>query len=268
MKVNSMSRLLAALAPALSGAGLACAQQPATPATPAQEDTSEPQKVIYDLAEYNAYVSALNTLDPAARLAAFEAFLKQFPESVMLPEAQQYAAEARALLDNQQTEKLLREMRSVPVKAEPPPRLPSPQEQACKVFKEGGVLSFQEWEFVLQYRDSGAACNKDAATQIWRAIQNQQRSARGEPVKLRLPIQVLSATDRSIDAAITDANQKAQKADLRITMETPMANPPAPGAMVDVIGIISDYSPQPFMFIMTHATLPAPKQAEASRRAR
>ena len=39
---------------------------------------------------------------------------------------------------------------------------PSPQEVACNVVKENdpSTLSFSDWEYILQYRDSGAACNK------------------------------------------------------------------------------------------------------------
>lgn len=55
--------------------------QPAAPAQPQQK------KEIKDQAEYNAYMSALKQTDPAAKAAAFEAFLQQYPNTVMKPEA-------------------------------------------------------------------------------------------------------------------------------------------------------------------------------------
>jgi hypothetical protein len=42
-------------------------------------------------------------------------------------------------------------------------------------------------------------------------------------------------------------------------MEKPMTKPPAPGASIDVIGVISEYTPDPFMFTMTKGELPAAK---------
>jgi len=45
------------------------------------------QKTIKDPAEYNAYIAALNTADPAQKAAAMEAFLVKFPGSVVKEEA-------------------------------------------------------------------------------------------------------------------------------------------------------------------------------------
>ena len=53
------------------------AQQPAAAGQQANVPTS--QKVIKDPAEYNAYITALNTTDPAAKGAAMEAFVAQYP---------------------------------------------------------------------------------------------------------------------------------------------------------------------------------------------
>jgi hypothetical protein len=44
-------------------------------------------------------------------------------------------------------------------------------------------------------------------------------------------------------------------------MEKPMTKPPAAGANVDVIGVISEYTPDPFMFTMIKGELPAAKPA-------
>jgi hypothetical protein len=244
--------------------------EPAARATPAPPAPDSPALAYeYGQVEFVTYYVALTTSDLAARAAAFDAFANRFLQSEYRSEALQQALEAR-IRRNYRGEAVSSQAASpspAPAKGEP-----TPQERACRLVNEADHsildLMIPDLEFVLQYRDSDAPCNQDGAERIWRAIQNAQKYAKGEPVGIKLAVQVLSATDRSIDAAITDANQKVQKADLHITMETPMANPPAPGAMVDVIGIISDYTPQPFMFIMTHATLPVPKRSEVRRRAR
>jgi len=44
-------------------------------------------------------------------------------------------------------------------------------------------------------------------------------------------------------------------------MEKPMTKSPAPGAAIDVIGVISEYTPDPFMFTMTNGDLPVAKPA-------
>ena len=42
-------------------------------------------------------------------------------------------------------------------------------------------------------------------------------------------------------------------------MEKPMTKPPAVGSSTDIIGVISEYTPDPFMFTMTKGALPAAK---------
>ncbi len=66
----------------------AVAQTPATPATPAASPTPAPaaapqKKEIKDPAEYNAYVGAVQQTDAAAKVSGLEAFLTQYPNSVM-----------------------------------------------------------------------------------------------------------------------------------------------------------------------------------------
>ena len=57
------------------------AQTPAAPAQPQQK------KEIKDPAEYNAYVGAVQQTDPAAKVSGLEAFLTQYPNSVMKEDA-------------------------------------------------------------------------------------------------------------------------------------------------------------------------------------
>src|SRR6202158_234770 len=80
----------------LGMAGLAAAQQPATPTQPAAShaaqaaaspQTPQPKKEIKDPAEYNAYVGAVQQTDPNAKISGLEAFLTQYPNSVMKEDA-------------------------------------------------------------------------------------------------------------------------------------------------------------------------------------
>lgn len=52
-----------------------------------QSSGSGQKKVIRDPAEYNAYITAVNTKDAAARAAALEGFVQQFPHSVVYSDA-------------------------------------------------------------------------------------------------------------------------------------------------------------------------------------
>jgi len=67
---------------------------PAQPAQPSQvqpgqtSPSAQPQKKeIKDPAEYNAYVGAVQQTDPAAKVSGLEAFLTQYPNSVMKEDA-------------------------------------------------------------------------------------------------------------------------------------------------------------------------------------
>src|SRR5579884_1177594 len=67
--------------------------QPATGAgaqsagTGAQQPTTQQKKEIKDPAEYNAYMSAIGQSDPNQKASALEAFLQQYPNSVMKEDA-------------------------------------------------------------------------------------------------------------------------------------------------------------------------------------
>jgi hypothetical protein len=75
------------LACALIASAQDATQQPAQPAgggaqQPAGQ-SSQAAPEIKDPAEYNAYVSAIQQQDPNAKISALEAFLTQYPNSVM-----------------------------------------------------------------------------------------------------------------------------------------------------------------------------------------
>jgi hypothetical protein len=70
--------------------GIAVVAGAQTAAQPAQGQPAAPQSsapVIKDPAEYNAYVSAVQQKDPNAKISGLEAFLTQYPNSVMKNQA-------------------------------------------------------------------------------------------------------------------------------------------------------------------------------------
>jgi tetratricopeptide (TPR) repeat protein len=96
------------LAMLLVAAVTAVAQTATTPAQPApQQNTATnpaaaPQKKeIKDPAEYNAYVGAVEQKDAAAKVSGLEAFLTQYPNSVMKEDAQELLMIAYQQTQNQ-----------------------------------------------------------------------------------------------------------------------------------------------------------------------
>src|ERR1700720_2220146 len=79
MGLVAFFRLLANVA---SGQSAAAPQPQASPSQPATQ-----KKEIKDPAEYNAYVGAIQQTDPAAQISGLEAFLAQYPNSVMKEDA-------------------------------------------------------------------------------------------------------------------------------------------------------------------------------------
>jgi hypothetical protein len=133
---------------------------------------------------------------------------------------------------------------------------PSPAELAVQAVQDNdpASLTVTDWEFVLAQRDASPA-NHEAADKVWAAIVAVQD---GGASKLKLPVKVLSASRGSIEAAITDDNQRAGRADLHVVLAEPMSSPPAPGSSIKVVGLISAYAPQPFAFTMQDAQVAAP----------
>jgi len=122
--------------------------------------------------------------------------------------------------------------------------------------KSNGIkdLSFGDYEFVLQQRDCSPA-GKQAAETIWKYIQDKQKN--GEAKLKLVGVKVIAATTDTVDAALTEENQSAGKADLHVVLEKPLVKVPAVGSTTDVTGIITSYTPEPFMFTMEKAELPA-----------
>jgi tetratricopeptide (TPR) repeat protein len=92
---------LAATAAAQSAAQPA--QQPSQPAAPAaQGQPPAAAPVIKDPAEYNAYVGAIKQTDPAAQISGLEAFMTQYPNSVMKVAALETLMQDYQRMNNQQ----------------------------------------------------------------------------------------------------------------------------------------------------------------------
>ncbi len=140
---------------------------------------------------------------------------------------------------------------------------PTGAEIAVKALQDNapGDLSFGDWEYVLSFRDASPA-NKEAADKVMQSILEKEKQG---AARLKIPVKVISATSGSIQAAMTDDNQKANKADIQISMAKPMLHPPAAGAMIDVLGVITDYVPSPFVFIMKEGELAKPTSASPAK---
>jgi len=138
------------------------------------------------------------------------------------------------------------------------PLAPTPCDLAAQAVQQNdpGNLSYSDYELVLSCRDKTPA-NKAAAEKVWAFIQAKEKNG---DVKMRLTgVKVIAAAADTMDVAISEDNAAANKADMHVTMEKPMTKPPAVGSSTDIIGVISDYTPDPFMFTMTKGELPAPK---------
>lgn len=93
---------LAAVASGQTAAAPQSAAQPA--ATPQQSQPAQPpqqKKEIKDPAEYNAYVGAVQQADAAAKISGLEAFLAQYPNSVMKVDALELLMGAYQQANNQ-----------------------------------------------------------------------------------------------------------------------------------------------------------------------
>ncbi|MBZ5654505.1 MAG: hypothetical protein LAO56_04405 [Acidobacteriia bacterium] len=100
MKKILLAMLLVAAATAIAQTASAPAQ-PQQPAAPGQAPAAPQKKEIKDPAEYNAYMGAQGQQDPAAMISGFEAFLTQYPNSVMKEDALDQLLSAYTKTNNQ-----------------------------------------------------------------------------------------------------------------------------------------------------------------------
>lgn len=125
----------------------------------------------------------------------------------------------------------------------PPP--PTPAEQAADIVKSKEVkdMSFAEWQLILS---SG---NQDAADKVWNTIHDKQ---------IALVAQVITASRTKIELAGSTDDIDAKKADITLTMATPLplSKVPKEGAMLQFQGAPDTYTPNPFMMNMKDGELP------------
>lgn len=128
----------------------------------------------------------------------------------------------------------------------------SPAEAAVQAVADNdpASLSYAEWEFVLSHREDSEA-NRMAAEKVWRTIADKQKDGS----RLKIPVKVISATPDRIEAAISEENQASNTADLNVALARPLSPLPAVGAMISIVGTLSDYRARPFLFSMTKAEL-------------
>lgn len=133
------------------------------------------------------------------------------------------------------------------------PRALTPAEMALQLAEEhdAGALGFSDWALILRNRDVTPA-NRAAAEKLWKTIVDKQQ---GGNTRIKIPVKVVTASPDVIEAAITEEAQAGNVADLHIVMAWPLAPLPAAGARIAIIGTLSDYRPQPFLFTMIRAEL-------------
>jgi len=139
--------------------------------------------------------------------------------------------------------------------ADPVKPKPSNCDIAAEAVAKNSVdeLSFSDWEFILEQRDCGPQ-GREVAEKVWQAIQAKQKD--GE-ARLRIPVKIIAATKETLDVAVTDDNQRTNTADMHVVLLKPLLHPPAIGSTTDVIGIITTYTPKPFMFTMAKGAMPS-----------
>jgi hypothetical protein len=132
---------------------------------------------------------------------------------------------------------------------------PTPCELAVQAVEQNdpATLSFSDKEFILSKATCSSA-NDAAASKVWHSIDDMQKNGKA---RLKIPeVKVIASTRDTLDVAIHDDNKAANKADVHVEMEKPMLHPPAPGSTIDIIGVLTKYRPDPFMFTMEHGELP------------
>lgn len=124
----------------------------------------------------------------------------------------------------------------------------SPCELAVKLVQETDALqlTFADWKLALSQRD----CSSDAALaaqKVWQHILDKQQN---NASRLVIPAKVLSVSGTTITAAVTREGRHENKGELLATFTAHPKNMPALYADVDIVGIISDYTAEPFLLKM------------------
>ena len=115
------------------------------------------------------------------------------------------------------------------------------------------TLALSDKEFVLQY---GQQADAD---KVFDTI-------KGKTVEIPGAV-VVAATADQLQVAVSDDAKQAQPkvADFTFAMKTPLATPPAVGAVVNVSGTYSSYTQTPLMITMTDGAVVEAKKKEAPK---
>ncbi|WP_421996706.1 hypothetical protein [Reyranella sp.] len=132
------------------------------------------------------------------------------------------------------------------------PKALTPEEMALQLLEENepGALTFADWVLILRYRDAGPA-NRAAADKLWQAIVDKQQGG----TRIKIPVKVITATPEVIEAAVTEEAQAGNVADVHVVMAHPLSTLPAVGSRIALVGTLSEYRPNPFLFTLTRAEL-------------
>ena len=127
----------------------------AAPAPPAQK------KEIKDPAEYNAYVGAIQQQDPAAKISGLEAFLTQYPNSVMKEDALELLMSAYGQTNNaaKAQETALKVLQTNPCNLRSLALLSFTKRAAAE---QGGPTAAQSLTEAGQYGEKGLQCEQTA----------------------------------------------------------------------------------------------------------
>ncbi len=127
----------------------------------------------------------------------------------------------------------------------------TPAEIAVQAVAENDVnsMSFSDWIFILGLRDASPA-NHAAADKVWAAIVAKQGSSR-----LQLAAKVVAVTPDGLDVALTDEGQEHNTPEMHVVLEATPGTLPAPRAMINVAGVLTGYTPQPFRFQMEKGSI-------------
>ena len=110
------------------------------------------------------------------------------------------------------------------------------------------TLSLSDKEFVL------ANGSKEDADKVWATVNGQT---------FAIPGKVVAATADSVQLAVSDDNQQANKADFTINMKEPLKTVPAVGAEVTYVATFDSYTQNPAMILMKDG---GPKPTAPARR--
>ena len=81
-----------------------------------------------------------------------------------------------------------------------------------------------------------------------------------------MPGKVVSVTDTQVMMAVSDDAQQSNTADFTFNLKPPLKTPPAPGAMLTLVGTFDSYTQKPPMIILSDGHEQTKAPARTTRR--